>query len=151
MDTTAETSSYVLYHGLSQDRTRTLELTCFAYMCIFSRDEMVSERLQTAELQAKLSSSVQEKLTTQGERERLELEIQRLKVQLKWHQEQLSSTKEALISSQKPELHTAHVESRLSPLERTKDESLDQVTGLHVEYISSDVKCEIILYVHKLG
>lgn len=115
------------------------------------RDEMVSERLQTAELQAKLSSSVQEKLTTQGERERLELEIQRLKVQLKWHQEQLSSTKEALISSQKPELHTAHVESRLSPLERTKDESLDQVTGLHVEYISSDVKCEIILYVHKLG
>ncbi|XP_045912625.1 coiled-coil domain-containing protein 30 isoform X5 [Micropterus dolomieu] len=90
------------------------------------RDEMASERLQTAELQAKLSSSVQEKLTTQGERERLELEIQRLKVQLKWHQEQLSSTKEALISSQKPELHTAHVESRLSPLERTKDESLDQ-------------------------
>ncbi|XP_045912626.1 coiled-coil domain-containing protein 30 isoform X6 [Micropterus dolomieu] len=97
------------------------------------RDEMASERLQTAELQAKLSSSVQEKLTTQGERERLELEIQRLKVQLKWHQEQLSSTKEALISSQKPELHTAHVESRLSPLERTKDESLDQLSCLKQE------------------
>lgn len=93
---------------------------------------MVSERLQTAELQAQLSSSVQEKLTAEGERERLELEIQRLREQVKWHQEQLSSTKEALIISQKPELHAAHIESRLSPVERTKDECLDQVTGLHV-------------------
>lgn len=99
---------------------------------MFSRNEMVSERLQTAELQAQLSSSVQEKLTAEGERERLELEIQRLREQVKWHQEQLSSTKEALIISQKPELHTAHIESRLSPVERTKDECLDQVTGLHV-------------------
>lgn len=95
---------------------------------------MVSERQQTAELQAKLSSSVQEKLTADGERERLELEIQRLKEQLKWHQEQLASTKEALISSQKPELHTAHAESRLSPVERNKDECLDQVTGLHIHW-----------------
>lgn len=95
---------------------------------------MVSERLQTAELQAKLSSSVHEKLTAEGERERLELEIQRLKAQLKWHQEQLSSTKEALISSPKPELHTVHIESRFSPVERTKDESVDQVTGLHVHW-----------------
>lgn len=93
---------------------------------------MVSERLQTAELQAKLSCSVQEKLTAEGERERLELEIQRLKEQLKWHQEQLSSTKEVLIGSQKPELHTAHAQSRLSPVDWTKDEGLDQVTGLHV-------------------
>ncbi|XP_044068864.1 trichohyalin isoform X2 [Siniperca chuatsi] len=97
------------------------------------RDEMVSERLQTAGLQAKLSSSVQEKLTAEGERERLELEIQRLKAQLKWHQEQLSSTKEALISSQKPELHTAHIEFRLSPVEGTKNESLDQLSCLKQE------------------
>ncbi|XP_028438600.1 coiled-coil domain-containing protein 30 isoform X4 [Perca flavescens] len=90
------------------------------------REEMVSERMQTAKLQAKLSCSVQEKLTAEGERERLELEIQRLKEQLKWHQEQLSSTKEALIGSQKPELHTAHGESRLSPVDWTKDEGLDQ-------------------------
>ncbi|XP_068589220.1 coiled-coil domain-containing protein 30 isoform X2 [Cebidichthys violaceus] len=91
------------------------------------RDEMVSERLQTAKLQTKLSSSVQEKLTAEGQRERLELEMQRLKEQLKWHQEQLSSTKEALTSSQKPEQHTAHIESRLSPVERTKEEWLDQL------------------------
>uniref|UniRef100_A0A665T6F2 Coiled-coil domain-containing protein 30-like n=1 Tax=Echeneis naucrates TaxID=173247 RepID=A0A665T6F2_ECHNA len=91
------------------------------------RDEMVSERRQTAELEAKLCSSVQEKLAAEGERERLELEIQRLNEQLKWHQNQLSSTKEALISSQKLELlHTAHVESRLNPLEPAKNENMDQ-------------------------
>lgn len=93
---------------------------------------MVSERLQTAELQAKLSSSVQEKLAAEGERERQELEIQHLREQLKWHQEQLSSTKEAFSSSQKLELRTAHIESKISPVERTKDESLDEVTGFHV-------------------
>nr|XP_033942050.1 coiled-coil domain-containing protein 30 isoform X3 [Pseudochaenichthys georgianus] len=86
------------------------------------REEMVSERLQTAELQAKLSSTVQEKLTAKGERERLEIQMQCLKEQLKWHQERLSSTKEALLSSQEPELHTAHIESRLNPVERTKDD-----------------------------
>ncbi|XP_010772615.1 coiled-coil domain-containing protein 30-like, partial [Notothenia coriiceps] len=86
------------------------------------REEMVSERLQTAELQAELSSTVQEKLTAKGERERLEIQTQRLKEQLKWHQERLSSTKEALLSSQKPELHTAHIEARLNPVERTKDD-----------------------------
>ncbi|XP_031700879.1 coiled-coil domain-containing protein 30 isoform X3 [Anarrhichthys ocellatus] len=97
------------------------------------RDEMVSERLQTAELQAKLSSSVQEKLTAEGQRERLELEMQRLTEQLEWHQEQLSSTKEALTSSQKPEQHPAHIESRLSPVERTKEEWLDQLSCVKQE------------------
>ncbi|XP_042347785.1 coiled-coil domain-containing protein 30 isoform X3 [Plectropomus leopardus] len=97
------------------------------------REEMVSERLQTAELQAKLSSSVQEKLKAEGERERLQLEIQRLKEQLKWHQEQISSTKEALISSQKPEFQTAHKETRLSPVEKTKDGCFDQQELNHLQ------------------
>ncbi|XP_029292502.1 coiled-coil domain-containing protein 30 isoform X2 [Cottoperca gobio] len=101
---------------------RTAELSSLQTAHTALREEMVSEHLQTVELQAKLSSSVLEKLTVEGERERLELQIQRLKEQLKWHQEQLTSTKEALISSQKPELHTAHIQSRLSPVERTKDE-----------------------------
>ncbi|XP_034393669.1 coiled-coil domain-containing protein 30 isoform X2 [Cyclopterus lumpus] len=91
-----------------------------------SRDEVVSERLQTADLQAKLSSSVQEKLTAEGQRERLELEMQRLKEQLKWHQEQLSLTKEAVTSSQTPDQQVccsaAHIESRLSPVERIMGE-----------------------------
>ncbi|XP_068454029.1 coiled-coil domain-containing protein 30 isoform X2 [Clinocottus analis] len=95
------------------------------------RDEMVSERLQTAELQGKLSSSVQEKLTAEGQRERLELEIQCLKEQLKWHQEQLSSTKEALTINQKPEQHTAHIKSRLSPVERIKSDCQQELNDLH--------------------
>ncbi|XP_037629782.1 coiled-coil domain-containing protein 30 isoform X2 [Sebastes umbrosus] len=111
----------------------TAELTSLQTAHSALRDEMVSERLQTAELQARLSSSVMEKLTAEGERERLGLEIQRLKEQLKWHQEQLSSTKEALISSQRPELHTAHVESRLSPVERTEEERLDEVSDVRQE------------------
>ncbi|XP_031142133.1 coiled-coil domain-containing protein 30 isoform X2 [Sander lucioperca] len=106
------------------------------------REEMVSERLQTAELQAKLSCSVQEKLTAEGERERLELEIQRLKEQLKWHQEQLSSTKEVLIGSQKPELHTAHAQSRLSPVDWTKDEGLDQLLCVKQELNHLQTKLE---------
>lgn len=92
---------------------------------------MVSERLQAAELQAKLSTSVQEKLAAEGERERLKLEIQHLNKQLKWHQEQLSSTKEALKCRQRLELPTARTESALSSVE-IKDESSEQVTGFHV-------------------
>ncbi|XP_060914702.1 coiled-coil domain-containing protein 30 isoform X3 [Labrus mixtus] len=86
------------------------------------REEMVAERLQSAELQAKLSSGVQEKLTAEGERARLKVEIQRLKEQLKWHDERLSSSKESLISKKEPELQTADKESIMSPVERTQDE-----------------------------
>ncbi|XP_022597530.1 coiled-coil domain-containing protein 30 [Seriola dumerili] len=106
------------------------------------RDEMVSERLQTAELQAKLSSSVQEKLAAEGERERLEIEIQHLNKQLKSHQEQFSFTKEALSSSQKLELDTTHIESRFSPVESTKDESLDQLSCLKQELNHLQTKLE---------
>ncbi|XP_040901809.1 coiled-coil domain-containing protein 30 isoform X1 [Toxotes jaculatrix] len=106
------------------------------------RDEMVSERLQTAELQAKLSSAVQEKLAAEGERERLQLEIQRLNEQLKWHQEQLSSTKEALSSSQKLDPLTGHIDSRLSPVKRTKDESLEQLSCLKQELNHLQIKLE---------
>ncbi|KAM7404520.1 hypothetical protein PAMP_011863 [Pampus punctatissimus] len=97
------------------------------------RDEMVSERLQTAELQAKLSASLQEKLVSEGERERLELEIQHVKGQLQWHQEQISSTKEALSINQKSELLTTYTESRLSPVEKTTDEYFDQLSCLKQE------------------
>lgn len=110
---------------------------------------MASERQQTAELQAELSSSVQEKLTAEGERKRLELEIQHLKEQLKWHQEQLSSMKEALNSNQMSEQHIDHVESRIIPVEKTKDECLNQVTvhvHVHFEgpYVDSLYDCSFI-------
>lgn len=89
---------------------------------------MASERLEMTELQGELSAAVQKKLAAVGERERLELEIQRLKKQLLWTQEQLSSAKEALSRCQKPDLQTAGTESRLSPVQNTKPEALDQVT-----------------------
>ncbi|XP_017273037.1 coiled-coil domain-containing protein 30 isoform X2 [Kryptolebias marmoratus] len=93
------------------------------------RDEMASERLKTAELQAELSSTVQQKLAAEGERERLELEVQRLNKLLLWHQEQLSSAKEALSRSQKPDLQTASTESRLSPVQNAKSEGLAQLSS----------------------
>ncbi|XP_056278563.1 coiled-coil domain-containing protein 30 isoform X3 [Pseudoliparis swirei] len=105
---------------------RTAELSSLQTTHNALREEMVSERLHTAELQTKLSSSVQEKLTTEGQRERLELEMQRLKEQLKWHQEQLSLTTETLPGSQTPEQQVccsaAHLESRLSPVKRIQGE-----------------------------
>ncbi|XP_071394462.1 coiled-coil domain-containing protein 30-like [Centroberyx affinis] len=94
---------------------------------------MVTERRQKAELQAQLSSSVQEKLAAEGERERLGLEVQRLKKQLQWQQEQLASRQEASSSSQEPEPHTAHKESSPSPAGRTKDEGFDQLSCLKRE------------------
>lgn len=97
---------------------------------MFLRSEMASERQQAAEMQAKLSTSVQEKLKAEAERRRLELELQHLKEQLKWHQEQLSSAKEALSSHQTPERHADHVGSRIAPGERSDYESLEEVTRL---------------------
>lgn len=93
---------------------------------------MASERQQTAELQARLNSSTHEKLAAAGERQKLELEVQRLGELLKWHQEKLSSTKEALMSSQSPVANTTHLENRPSPVEGSRDESSAQVTGSHV-------------------
>ncbi|XP_016891752.1 coiled-coil domain-containing protein 30 isoform X2 [Cynoglossus semilaevis] len=102
------------------------------------REDLVSERKQSADLQAKLSSSVQEKLAAEGERERLELEIQHLSEQLKWHQEQVSSMKEVVSSSQRLELQTA--ESRLGPMERSKDDDSDQLSRLKQELNQLQVK-----------
>ncbi|XP_072223655.1 uncharacterized protein ccdc30 [Leuresthes tenuis] len=96
------------------------------------RDELVSEQQQTTELQAKLSSTVQEKLAAEGQRERLELEIQRLSKQLLWHQEQ-RSTKLALSCSQKLEPHTANIEPTFCPVEKSKDEGFDQISSMKQE------------------
>lgn len=94
------------------------------------RSEMASQRQQAAEVQAKLSTSVQEKLKAEAERRRQELELQHLKEQLKWHQEQLSSAKETLNSHQTPKRHADHVGSRITSGERSDYESLEEVTGL---------------------
>lgn len=71
-------------------------------MSITHRSELVSEREQTAELQDKLSSSFQEKLTAERKIEALELEKRSLNDYLKRYQEQ-NSVKEELFSCQNPE------------------------------------------------
>ncbi|KAM6982560.1 uncharacterized protein ccdc30 isoform 2-T2 [Tautogolabrus adspersus] len=115
------------------------------------REEMVAERLQSAELQAKLSSGVQEKLTAEGERARLKLEIQRLKEQLKRHDERLSSSKEALtgISKKEPELHIADKQSIMSTVERIQDEYSEQ-QELNLLQTKLEEECQLALQ-HQLA
>lgn len=102
---------------------------------------MVSERQHTADLQARLTSAVQERLTAEGARETLKREMEQLKEQLKWHHQQLSTAKEALKSNQMLEQRTERVELRIGPVERIKDECLDQVTGLHVHWEGHVIAC----------
>ncbi|KAM4571011.1 uncharacterized protein ccdc30 [Fundulus diaphanus] len=94
------------------------------------REEMASERQKAAELQAELSNAVHLKLEAEGKRERLELEVQRLTKQLQWHQEQLSSAREAVRCSQKAELQTANTGSRPESVEKARVEGLDQLSSL---------------------
>ncbi|KAF7658641.1 hypothetical protein LDENG_00009610 [Lucifuga dentata] len=135
----SRTQEDLLENRLQVDQLRgqaerlTSELTSLQAAYNTLRDEMVVERQQNTELQAKLSSGIQEKLAVEGERERLGLEVQRLKEQLKWQHKQLSSTQEALSRSQKPEPLAAPAESSFSPAERSKDEDLDQLSCLKVE------------------
>ncbi|XP_061759800.1 coiled-coil domain-containing protein 30 isoform X2 [Nerophis ophidion] len=98
------------------------------------RDEMVSERLLTAELQAKLSDNVQKKLAAEGEKEKLELELQHLKKQLQQQQDQLSLNDEALSRN----LKSAHLELTFGPVEKTKDqENHLQTKQVEVQQLAS--------------
>lgn len=90
---------------------------------------MTLERRQAAELQARLSASVQDKLKAEGERGRLALDLQHLKEELEWHQGQLASAKEALSS------HTAAdgcVESSILSGETSDYDSLEEVNVIKV-------------------
>ncbi|XP_026187368.1 coiled-coil domain-containing protein 30 isoform X3 [Mastacembelus armatus] len=129
-------------HLQEQTNRMTAELSSLQEAHNTLRNEIVSERLQVAELQAKLSSSVKEKLVAKGEKERLELEMGRLSEQLKLHQEQLFSTKENMSSSQKPELVPAHTERRSSPVDKAEDENLDQLSCLKQELNHLQTKLE---------
>lgn len=73
----------------------------FLHVCLSHRSELVSERERTAELQDKLSSCVQEKLTAERKIEALEVEKQTLNEHLKRYQEQ-KSVKDDLFSCQEP-------------------------------------------------
>lgn len=90
---------------------------------------MASERRQAAELQARLSASVQEKLKAECERGRLALDLQHLQEQLEWHQEELASAKEALSSQRGGD---GCVESSILPGETSDYENLEEVTLIKV-------------------
>nr|XP_061802789.1 coiled-coil domain-containing protein 30-like [Nerophis lumbriciformis] len=100
------------------------------------RDEMASERRQAAELQAKLSDTVQKKLVVEGEREKLELELQRLKEQLQHHQEHLCLANEALRNNPK----SPPLELGFGPVEKTKEKCLDQSLGMALQQKAEENK-----------
>ncbi|KAJ0036480.1 hypothetical protein NQD34_005157, partial [Periophthalmus magnuspinnatus] len=102
------------------------------------RDEMALERQQTSELQDKLSISVQEKISSEGEKERLQLEVQHLNEQLKLHKEQLESCKEALTSPSQRVLP----EESVSPVRSTREESSDQIFHLKLELSQVQAKLD---------
>ncbi|XP_061639043.1 coiled-coil domain-containing protein 30 isoform X3 [Phyllopteryx taeniolatus] len=79
------------------------------------KDEMASGGQKAAELQAKLSDSIQKKLAVEGEREKLEIEIKHLKQQLQQHHLALSSN-----------LKSPQLESVSGPVEKTIEKCLNQ-------------------------
>ncbi|XP_056897936.1 trichohyalin isoform X3 [Takifugu flavidus] len=91
------------------------------------RSELVSEREQTAELQAKLSSCLQEKLTAERKIEALELEKRSFNEYQKQYQEQ-NSVKDEIFSCQKPE--QPH---KLSIISEDTSHYCDQVATLTVK------------------
>lgn len=86
---------------------------------------MATERRHAAELQARLSASVQEKLKAECELGRLALDLQHLQEQLELHQEELATVKEALSSHRAAD---GSVESRILPGETSDYENLEEVT-----------------------
>eukprot|EP00063_Salmo_salar_P068192 XP_014043027.1 PREDICTED: coiled-coil domain-containing protein 30-like [Salmo salar] len=93
------------------------------------RDEMVQERRRAADLQAQLSERVREKLTAEGEKERLGIELLRLREQL-----QLSTqTWQETARPTRPRQDTPESDHSFLLAERTKDECLNQLVSLKCE------------------
>lgn len=85
----------------------------------------MQERRRAADLQAQLSERVREKLTAEGEKERLGIELLRLREQL-----QLSTqTWQETARPTRPRQDTPESDHSFLLAERTKDECLNQVPG----------------------
>ncbi|XP_062316183.1 coiled-coil domain-containing protein 30 isoform X1 [Osmerus eperlanus] len=95
------------------------------------RDDMARERRQISDLQAQLSTLVQEKLQAQGERERLGLEARverdRLGLDLQVSREQTTR------AGQEPDTHSGHSSSSLSLADKTREDGLNQLSCLKLE------------------
>ncbi|XP_061690687.1 coiled-coil domain-containing protein 30 [Syngnathoides biaculeatus] len=79
------------------------------------RDEMASEQQQAADLQAKLSDSIQKKLAVEGQREKLETEVKHLNEQLQQHHLALTSN-----------LKSPQIVSSSAPVEKSTEKCLDE-------------------------
>ncbi|CAB1329583.1 unnamed protein product [Coregonus sp. 'balchen'] len=87
-----------------------------------SRTQMAQERRRAADLQAQLSERVREKLTAEGEKERLGIEVLRLREQL-----QLSTqTRQETAGLTRSRQDTPEPDYSFLLAERTKDECLNQ-------------------------
>ncbi|XP_027867699.1 coiled-coil domain-containing protein 30 isoform X1 [Xiphophorus couchianus] len=143
-----QTQGKIMENRLQADQTQkqvdslNVELSSLQSSHDSLREEMTSERQKTAELQAELSGAVHLKLEAEGKRERVELEVQRLNKQLQWHQEQLTSAKEALRRSQKAEMDTASAGSGSDSVEKVKVGGLDQLSSLKKEINDLEDKLE---------
>ncbi|XP_042155314.1 coiled-coil domain-containing protein 30 isoform X4 [Oncorhynchus tshawytscha] len=104
-------------------------LSCLEEEHCTLRDEMVQERRRAADLQAQLSERVREKLTAEGEKERLGIELLRLREQL-----QLSTqTRQETAGPTRPRQDTPESDYSFLLTERTKDECLNQLASLKCE------------------
>ncbi|XP_031649979.1 coiled-coil domain-containing protein 30 isoform X3 [Oncorhynchus kisutch] len=104
-------------------------LSCLEEEHCTLRDEMVQERRRAAHLQAQLSERVREKLTAEGEKERLGIELLRLREQL-----QLSTqTRQETAGPTRPRQDTPESDYSFLLTERTKDECLNQLASLKCE------------------
>ncbi|KAK6307968.1 hypothetical protein J4Q44_G00212390 [Coregonus suidteri] len=107
----------------------TLELSCLEEEHCTRRDEMAQERRRAADLQAQLSERVREKLTAEGEKERLGIEVLRLREQL-----QLSTqTRQETAGLTRSRQDTPEPDYSFLLAERTKDECLNQLASLKCE------------------
>uniref|UniRef100_A0A674CT63 Coiled-coil domain containing 30 n=1 Tax=Salmo trutta TaxID=8032 RepID=A0A674CT63_SALTR len=131
-----QTESSKTQEDLRESRTQVAELgakverltsvlSCLEEEHCTLRDEMVQERRRAADLQAQLSERVREKLTAEGEKERLGIELLRLREQL-----QLSTqTRQETARPTRPRQDTTESDHSFLLAERTKDECLNQVPG----------------------
>ncbi|XP_055748584.1 coiled-coil domain-containing protein 30 isoform X3 [Salvelinus fontinalis] len=135
-----QTESSRTQEDLRESRTQVAELgakverltsvlSCLEEEHCTLRDETVQERRRAADLQAQLSERVREKLTAEGEKERLGIELLRLREQL-----QLSTqTRQETAGPTRPRQDTPESDYSFLLAERTKDECLNQLASLKCE------------------
>lgn len=73
-----------------------------ACVCLFVRDELMEKRGLVLQLQKELSEKAHERLQTDGEKERLSLELLHLQQQLQYTREQIPRSTQEHTANHKP-------------------------------------------------